>query len=686
MATESASSTTGANTQGQEGRNRATMAYMLLAVVGFSSMPLIVSLSDIEFSQDFDASSAYGASIAFGASIACFACLLFIFCQRVIFNSNKEVQEVRAPIRWRISNLLISCRRFIFNRQVIMLAGFVLLANYGFVSFVSMLEYGMDISVAAILLGSMPIIWRLLAARLWNRIISWQRFFAIRLESNEEQKRSKNIFEILMDWTRISVLFVGLCFVVESQSTALLVEFVELSSDDPIYDLVIGGPLKGLWIAFVLTLFIFTNAVIALMIVPVFWRIKRLNELGAGAISGSAAPQPLPHMLIALLIGNLISAGVFNALAGEPIASPETHRYGIVLGIVITTSFVFWQKAHLTALTSIGLYELRFAFLNWLMPIIAFSLLLVFGVMDVRLDYIVIGAAALIITNLLTNFESGIRSLGGRATVAALWFCGVIVYIRDDLFEFLNITGWVWIGSSYFDLLALSALVFTLLLAFRIGRIEGRTTDEDNRTFALFQKLDRLIQRGVISADIRRHIQKIDVSEQRTEELERAYNEAMTLIYQANAKCEEDEDDDKDKEELGEAVGELHMLVHSKTKDALEGEIFALGGVAFIIVCIALFSRPENISGLSGFLLEAFAILFSSIVIFLAFNLQDLHSKRIEPIMEDAPHPASAFTRIKFDSQPSIIEFIGKNLVPIIIPIIVFFGWMFLLLTKWFDN
>ncbi len=84
--------------------------------------------------------------------------------------------------------------------------------------------------------------------------------------------------------------------------------------------------------------------------------------------------------------------------------------------------------------------------------------------------------------------------------------------------------------------------------------------------------------------------------------------------------------------------------------------------------------------------LEAFAILFSSIVIFLAFNLQDLHSKRIEPIMEDAPHPASAFTRIKFDSQPSIIEFIGKNLVPTIIPIIVFFGWMFLLLTKWFDN
>ena len=193
-------------------------------------MPLIVSLSDIEFSQDFDASSAYGASIAFGASIACFACLLFTFCQRVILNSNKEVQEVRAPIRWRISNLLISCRRFIFNRQVIMLAGFVLLANYASShssvcsntewtfrsrqfcwvlcqSFGACLPPGCGIE-SSLGKGSLPSGWRV----------------------TEEQKRSKNIFEILMDWTRISVLFVGLCFVVESQSTALLVEFVELST------------------------------------------------------------------------------------------------------------------------------------------------------------------------------------------------------------------------------------------------------------------------------------------------------------------------------------------------------------------------------------------------------------------------------------------------------------------------
>ena len=99
------------------------------------------------------------------------------------------------------------------------------------------------------------------------------------------------------------------------------------------------------------------------------------------------------------------------------------------------------------------------------------------------------------------SFEALILALGG---------CGMVVYFRNDLFELLNIPSWSWSGDGYFGSIALSATVFTLLLAFRVARLVTRTSDEENRTFSILRKLDSLVRRDVINGEVRYCILVID--------------------------------------------------------------------------------------------------------------------------------------------------------------------------------
>ena len=81
---------------------------------------------------------------------------------------------------------------------------------------------------------------------------------------------------------------------------------------------------------------------------------------------------------------------------------------------------------------------------------------------------------------------------GVKALILALGICGAIVYLRDGVFSFLGVDKWQWAGSGYFESITLAATVFTLLLAFRVARLVSRTSEEDNRTFVIYRKLDLL--------------------------------------------------------------------------------------------------------------------------------------------------------------------------------------------------
>ena len=82
------------------------------------------------------------------------------------------------------------------------------------------------------------------------------------------------------------------------------------------------------------------------------------------------------------------------------------------------------------------------------------------------------------VINLLLNFEAEIR-LGYKALILALWFCGTFVYLRQGV-----------VFYDYFNLIEVAVVIFILVLSFRTDRLVRRTTNEENNTIELQQKIN----------------------------------------------------------------------------------------------------------------------------------------------------------------------------------------------------
>ena len=204
------------------------------------------------------------------------------------------------------------------------------------------------------------------------------------------------------------------------------------------------------------------------------------------------------------------------------------------------------------------------------------------------------------------------RRLGG---------CGTVVYFRGDLFDWLGIPNRTWSGDGYFGSIALAATVFTLLLAFRVARLVTRTSDEENRTFSILRKLDSLVRRDVINSDVRRCIMVIDESNNQAQ-LKEYYLKTREFIASALPQ------DDSDRQRLNETEAELDMLVRSKQVSPVLGEIFALLVFAGITIFLTMFTRPSEPDGWIRVLLDLFAMLVSSVIIFLMIYSVDLDRER----------------------------------------------------------
>ena len=163
--------------------------------------------------------------------------------------------------------------------------------------------------------------------------------------------------------------------------------------------------------------------------------------------------------------------------------------------------------------------------LSYLTPIIALAWLALLSQAEVnRVDFLLIGTMAVVTANLMINFESEIR-WGFKAVILALVVSGASVYVRDGVFDYLGVEKWYWPAGGYFEALALSATVFTLLLAFRVARLISRTGEEESRTFSAFRRLEILVQRDVISPNFLDCVVLMDSPKDQAE-LESAYKEA----------------------------------------------------------------------------------------------------------------------------------------------------------------
>lgn len=396
----------------------------------------------------------------------------------------------------------------------------------------------------------------------------------------------------------------------------------------------------------------------------------------------------LQFVMLGVAVGHipmlLVLAGVAISRSGSLIVwhgdSPDVlSLWQVGLAIVVMWPFAtyFWRKAVVTT-HSLGVNSISF-----FTPVAALAVLWFFGQVDVaHNDYLVIGAAAIVIGNLIINFDaeeqrrSGFRWLGFKSLILSLWFFGAFVYLRDPVAEVMGWkSAWLWQGAEFFPALALSATVFTLILSFRVARLVERTTAEENLGFAVFSKLEYLVQRGVVDHAILDHILKIDVSEQRPVELQDSYTAAIRYI--AEAKKEAGDGDGRD---LSEVEAELNALVHSKQQGPGFGELSALWVFAGITVFLALVSRPLGVTGWTAFLIDMFAMIFSSVIVFLIFNVGDLRQERVQPTLRRGIRGIEAYALVFRNIHSRIFEewfsiVVGGALIAM---------YSFLLWSKWF--
>ncbi len=336
--------------------------------------------------------------------------------------------------------------------------------------------------------------------------------------------------------------------------------------------------------------------------------------------------------LFSATMGGLIAAtAVIPIQLSTGLSVGETMSPNVFLLIMAGAAFshpiagVAWRKALLTT------HDLSINAIDHIRPILSLLWLLPFSFVVVQGDYLIIGTAALITANLLIGFEAEIR-WGFKSLILALWGCGTFVYFRDDIYAFLGMGDSEWVVGAYFTWVALSATIFTLLLAFRVASLVSRTNSEEAHAFSVFRKLDRLAQEGVIDTNVREYAARVDAPQNQTD-LKEAYTELRGYIAQARPKNWEA------RQMLSEAESQLDTLVRSKQLGVILGELFALVIFAGMTLIVALLLRPDENLAYTRFFVDVFAMLISAVVIFLTVNVWDLyHERAVRQVRERAEY------------------------------------------------
>ena len=427
-------------------RNGAGAAFMLLAVIGFSLIPLLVA-GGSGAESPFLFSAALRLGLGFGHVV-----FLSIF-----FGSF---------LRDRTVLMLISQRAFSWSMLFVVLNQF----EYGLFAWATRF---VDISVAAVLFESWPIFLILLTALLFR-------------DETRYRKVSPDTLLLLV------IGFAGFVFVAASESGG----FGDWNDSQFINTLI------GISIVLLAVISASFSAF------GFRWGTDLSKELPSSLLIGrNRNLVDVCCVLVASCIGNFVGSGL-NAIVGfstgEPILAGAAV-VGIVGGMFAhALANIAWRAANLMT-DNLGINAFSYA-----TPIFSLVWLFLFAEVDIaRVDYLVIGAAGIISANLLINFEAEVR-FGFKALILGLWGFGAFVYLRDDLLNLLPFETWLWPGDTYPEALGLSATVFILLLSFRVARMSERTNDEDNRILELFQSVDLLVRRNVIDRAVREHLIELD--------------------------------------------------------------------------------------------------------------------------------------------------------------------------------
>lgn len=282
-------------------------------------------------------------------------------------------------------------------------------------------------------------------------------------------------------------------------------------------------------------------------------------------------------------------------------------------------------------------------------PIVSLVYLAAFRGIDVpRLDLLILGAALIVAVNVLihsdpdhgTELGSKHRpSFGFKALILALWIAGTSIHLRDEVFPI----GWLdWEGGIYWGVIGLSATVFILIFGFRVSRLTGRITKEEDLMLGVFRNTERLVYDGQLSPSLLTLLERMYYSPR----LIRNYYDKIQreLAYRSEHTSEVRRD-----------ITDIRILFdqfsHSRQLGRDYSELAALWGFATITIVLGLAGRPAGIEALTGFLTDVFTILFVATIAFLAFNLFDIRKSREWALIRPGSAIGRGAVRIRYGEQ-----------------------------------
>ena len=296
-------------------------------------------------------------------------------------------------------------------------------------------------------------------------------------------------------------------------------------------------------------------------------------------------------------------------------------------------SAIMWRHADVNT-TKLGINAMR----N-MTPILSLVWLALFSTINVPSpDLLVIGALAVFSTDILIDFQAE-KQMGFKSLVLALWACGGIVYLRDRIAGDFR---WLTVEPHYYGLLTLTATVFILILSFRRSRLAERTNNEAEVGLSLTSKLEDLVTKGVLPKDVFEDLHTIDTTSQ-MEDLEHAYTSIRSKLLKEAASAH-----------ISELIRELNLLTYSKQQGRHYMELAVLYIFSLITVGITLTTRPDAVAW-SGFLIDMFAMLFSSAVVFMTFTIVDQGADRAFPILDNRSL-AVQFKHIRSGARSSTLQ------------------------------
>lgn len=460
-------------------------------------------------------------------------------------------------------------------------------------------------AVSAILFATWPMMFILFLER------------AAKAESGESRYNRVN----LETFAYFAVAFAGLAFVIAAQSTD-------------------AGPAGVMWSD--------TVAGVALAVVSAFlaasnafvysWGITLHDTLradpDAAGIETSTADMEIATTMLGTMVSTMFAVPVLFVISlTEPGSGFSMRALGIMtlLGMSLVTYLLLLQRRANLGTKSLGVNAIAYS-----TPVFALAL---FGLFDqvgeVRMDFVVMGAIAIVAMNLFLSFDPDFRlgfnrRMSFKALVIGFWAVGCVVYMRNEWFPGSKVD---LDPGAYWTLVALIGTIFTLILSFRVGKVQTRTNFEEHHTALVFRKLENLVARGALHRLSIRALIRID----------RAYQPAdLTRHYATMRRCFRRSHrrigsrDPHVSSEVSAAEGDVDSLVQSKQFGKEFAELVSVILLGALAVSLLVVVRPQ-LRGWVGLTNDAASIVICAVLIFLVVNLFDLHSERHTPFIMEHP-------------------------------------------------